>query len=591
MARRVCVQIWEHRASIYSELICCKSWWSCLCALHTHSHSHSSVRCATHPTPTQVGRILSRLEAHRLTAETLVVIHGDHGYHLGEHGLWRKFNTFELSARVPLLIRAPGKPGSAGRRSGALVELLDLFPTIAALAGAPPPDGPGEQATPLEGTDISAVFDDPDGTHGLKEAAFSIMPRCAAEGEHSKVPFTGWCRPGTVPRYVGYSIRTALWRYTAWVRWASVWSGDNRTLMWVGGPDTPPTEQWGRRAAWEDHVAMWREGASFEELYHYPATASTSSSMAQGAGISDDHRQSYDATDGTVLLDGGASSPSDAPGRDGVGGRQQAAAAASERCFADFNACEHVNVATRPEFADIKAWLHARVRHKFECTQAHACTHPAPPPPPIRPEPPLPPPPEWPPAAPPPSPCRDVERTVWCVKKRDQLQGASACSAWLHERCAKTCAACAPLPPQPPETPSLQPAPGAPNRLPPCPPPSVPPSPPSSDLERADPSTTPSADTSEAPQLSGTTSSQKQSSRPAAIQGGPIDTVGTSGLRWMIASILLVLGTLMVLRGITMLLVNAGMSRSWCCSGRRAGRRFSSLGSDEIQVDGGVPHK
>jgi arylsulfatase A-like enzyme len=59
---------------------------------------------------------------------------------------------------VPLLIRAPWYPHSLGRHAGVLIELLDLYPTVAALVGAPTPDGPGEVATPLEGEDISAVF-------------------------------------------------------------------------------------------------------------------------------------------------------------------------------------------------------------------------------------------------------------------------------------------------------------------------------------------------------------------------------------------------------------------------------------------------
>lgn len=155
----------------------------------------------------QVGRLLARLDEHGLTERTIVVMHSDHGYHLGEQGLYRKFNTFELSARVPLIIRVPWKPMSLGKRTGALTELLDMYPTVAALAGAPPPDGAGEVDAPLEGDDVSALFDEPQprGAAARKRAAFTLSPRCTTE-TRATVPFTGYCK--SIPDYVGFSIRT-----------------------------------------------------------------------------------------------------------------------------------------------------------------------------------------------------------------------------------------------------------------------------------------------------------------------------------------------------------------------------------------------
>ena len=78
----------------------------------------------------QVGRVLNELEALGLKDDTLVVLHADHGWSLGEHGQWQKFSNFEHGVRVPLIMRAPWLPQSAGTRTNALAELVDVFPTV-----------------------------------------------------------------------------------------------------------------------------------------------------------------------------------------------------------------------------------------------------------------------------------------------------------------------------------------------------------------------------------------------------------------------------------------------------------------------------
>ena len=437
----------------------------------------------------QIGRLLARLEYHQFDSNTLVVLHGDHGYHLGEHGLWRKFNTFELSARVPLFIRAPWLPHTQGMRTGVLTELLDLYPTVTSLIGAPVPDGPGEIATPLEGTDLSSLFAASPDSSLIKDAAYSIMPRCAAEGMHPPVPYSGWCRPNRPPDYVGYSIRTYRWRYTAWVRWATVWrtstgapSGgadhaapgtvDHRDalLSWVGG-----TTQNEDRDAWSDSIAMWREGASYTELYYF----ASSGSGGDDGGVASEPIEEEEIQEALADAAGLSTTTSTPP--------------ALEYCLnGDFDECEHANLASRNEYASIVATLHARVRTYFECQQEHACSHPAPPPPPIQPVPPTPPPPSS-----PPPPCRDLSGTRWCVQRHENLmpwQGKwNECSDYLKERCPRSCGVCATLPPAPPPPPPAPPLgpmprpppppllpPSTPARLVLMPPPAPPPSPPPS---------------------------------------------------------------------------------------------------------------
>lgn len=110
----------------------------------------------------QVGRLLDALERSGKADNTIVIFTSDHGYHLGEHDFWAKVSLHEESARVPLLIRAPGvKPGVRE----ALVELLDLFPTTAKLCGLQVP-------TRLQGRDLAPVLADPRAS--VRDAAFSV---------------------------------------------------------------------------------------------------------------------------------------------------------------------------------------------------------------------------------------------------------------------------------------------------------------------------------------------------------------------------------------------------------------------------------
>jgi uncharacterized sulfatase len=125
--------------------------------------------------------VLKALERLGLAESTLVVFASDHGYHLGEHGLWQKMSLFERSARVPLVIAVPGARGN-GRAAGGVVELLDLYRTLADLAGLQP-------AAEIEGTSLRPMLDDP--AASVKQRAFTKVRD-------------------------GYAVRTARWRYVEW---------------------------------------------------------------------------------------------------------------------------------------------------------------------------------------------------------------------------------------------------------------------------------------------------------------------------------------------------------------------------------------
>ncbi|MEM7601757.1 MAG: sulfatase [Verrucomicrobiota bacterium] len=101
----------------------------------------------------QAGRILEALDEEGLTDNTIVVIWGDHGYHLTDHGLWRKNTIYHVANRVPLLIRVPGKV--AGKVTNRIVESIDLYPTLLGLAGV------DEGELQLDGRNLTPLLDDP----------------------------------------------------------------------------------------------------------------------------------------------------------------------------------------------------------------------------------------------------------------------------------------------------------------------------------------------------------------------------------------------------------------------------------------------
>ena len=134
----------------------------------------------------QVGKVLDELDRLGLRENTIVVLWGDHGWKLGEHAAWCKHSNVELDTHVPLIVAAPGL--SAGAHANGLVEFVDVYPTLAELAGLKPPKE-------LEGLSFAPLLREPG--RAWKSAAFSQYPR---------------------PGLMGYTMRTDRYRLTRWVR-------------------------------------------------------------------------------------------------------------------------------------------------------------------------------------------------------------------------------------------------------------------------------------------------------------------------------------------------------------------------------------
>jgi len=118
----------------------------------------------------QIGRVLDELDRLGLATNTIVVLWGDHGWHLGDHGMWTKHTNYEQANRIPLIVVAPGvtRPGSHTRQ---LAESVDLYPTLVELAGLPRPEVP----QPLDGESLVPVLRDPSAR--VSDHAYHAYPR------------------------------------------------------------------------------------------------------------------------------------------------------------------------------------------------------------------------------------------------------------------------------------------------------------------------------------------------------------------------------------------------------------------------------
>ncbi len=133
----------------------------------------------------QVGRVLDALDQLGFAKNTIIVLWGDHGWHLGDHGMWCKHTNYEQAARIPFIVVAPGvaKPGA---KTGALAETVDIYPSLCELAGLPAPQG-------LDGASFVKALKSPSAT--TKEAVFHVYPR---------------------GKLLGRAVRTARYRLVEW---------------------------------------------------------------------------------------------------------------------------------------------------------------------------------------------------------------------------------------------------------------------------------------------------------------------------------------------------------------------------------------
>lgn len=159
----------------------------------------------------QVGRVLEALERLGLDKHTIVVFHSDHGYHLGEHGLWQKMSLWENSARVPLVVYDPRAKGN-GRACGRTVELVDLHATLADLCVLAPPAN-------LDGDSLRPLLDDPQAP--WSHPAFTQVSRGTPVGTFAAPAAGSGPAPGGKKKkgpggFMGYSVRTERWRYVEW---------------------------------------------------------------------------------------------------------------------------------------------------------------------------------------------------------------------------------------------------------------------------------------------------------------------------------------------------------------------------------------
>ena len=137
----------------------------------------------------QLGRVLDELDRLKLAQNTIIVLWGDHGWHLGDHGMWCKHTNYEQATHIPLLVSAPG--AKAGARTPAFAETVDIYPTLCELAGLTAPTG-------LDGRSFAATLQDSAAT--TKDHTIHVYPRSA---------------PGKGP-VIGRAIRTDRYRLVEW---------------------------------------------------------------------------------------------------------------------------------------------------------------------------------------------------------------------------------------------------------------------------------------------------------------------------------------------------------------------------------------
>ncbi|MCL7752652.1 sulfatase [Polaribacter sp. Z022] len=192
---------------------------------------HAYLACVSY-VDAQIGKMITALEKEGLKENTIIIVWSDHGWHLGDMGIWGKATNYEIATRVPLLIWTPDMPkGSQGKTTDALVELVDMYPTLADLAGLQTPKH-------VEGTSFTNLLSNPN--EKWKSAAFSQFPSPAlrewgafpirpamretyfgpllkeVEAKIKKQQGDKWNRDLFENDLMGYAMRTKQYRFIVW---------------------------------------------------------------------------------------------------------------------------------------------------------------------------------------------------------------------------------------------------------------------------------------------------------------------------------------------------------------------------------------
>ena len=157
----------------------------------------------------QIGRVLEQLQSLGLEENTIVVLWGDHGFHLGDLGIWTKHTNYEQANRIPIMIAGPNLPRGVATRQPA--ESVDLFPTLAELAGLPAPKVPQR----LDGVSLVPVLKNTEAR--VRDHAYHVYPK----------------------QKLGRAIRTERYRLVEWSPWKA---GDGDAQYELYDYQTDPLE-------------------------------------------------------------------------------------------------------------------------------------------------------------------------------------------------------------------------------------------------------------------------------------------------------------------------------------------------------------
>lgn len=191
---------------------------------------HAYLACTSY-VDAQIGLVLDALDKSGQRENTIVIVWGDHGWHLGDMGVWGKATNYEISTRVPMILQAPQFQDSRGKKTESLVELLDMYPTLCELAGLPaPPHLEGKSLVPLLKNQSAKIKDFALSQHptpGLREwAANPLAPAMREtffgplikEVEDRIIAQYGdrWNRELFENHLMGYALRNDRFRYVEW---------------------------------------------------------------------------------------------------------------------------------------------------------------------------------------------------------------------------------------------------------------------------------------------------------------------------------------------------------------------------------------